>query len=383
MPWQEASTVSLRREFVDLATRDGANVRELCRRYGVSPPTGYKWLSRYEELGLAGLLDQTRRPHRSPGRTPQYMEEAVLEERDRHPAWGGRKLRARLLARGLALVPSASTITEILRRYGRIDPTAAAQHQPWQRFERLLPNELWQMDFKGHFRLLAGRCHPFTVLDDHSRFCLGLEACGDEQTETVRRQLTGIFRRYGLPMAIVADNGPPWGSTAEPMELTVWLWQLGIDVHHGRPGHPQTQGKDERFHRTLQLELLGTRTFVDLTDCQQRFTCWREVYNWERPHQALDLATPASHYQPSPRPFPERLPLIEYDNCQEVRKVQVNGQIFFKGQIFRLGKALRFHHVALRPTEEDGLWSVFFGTRHIGSIDLSLDQGVNHVPEHL
>jgi transposase InsO family protein len=383
MPWPEASTVSLRREFVELATREEANVRELCRRFEVSPPTAYKWVARYGELGIAGLVDQSRRPHGSPGRTSTQLEEAVLSERERHPAWGGRKLRARLLAQGLEQVPSASTITEILRRHGRISPEDRAQHQPWRRFERLAPNELWQMDFKGHFPLLDGRCHPFTVLDDHSRFCLGLEACADERTETVRQQLTSIFRRYGMPSAIVADNGSPWGSRAEPMELTVWLWQLGVDVHHGRPGHPQTQGKDERFHRTLKLELLRTRTFTDLIDCQTRFAHWREIYNWERPHEALGMAAPASRYRISPRAYPERLPAIEYDSGGEVRKVQGDGKIFFKGRVFRVGKALRLHHVALKPTNVDGVWSVCFGARHVATIDLNDGEGVNHVPEHL
>jgi transposase InsO family protein len=382
MPWQEALTLSLRREFVELAARDGANVRELCRRLGISPPTGYKWLERYELSGTAGLTDQSRRPHRSPGQTPNELEEAVLAERVRHPAWGGRKLRARLLARGFPHVPSASTITAILQRHGRIDPVEAARHQPWQRFERQAPNELWQMDFKGHFPLLVGRCHPFTVLDDHSRFCLGLEACADERTGTVRERLTGIFRRYGLPIAIVADNGPPWGSTAEPMELTVWLWQLGVRVHHGRPRHPQTQGKDERFHRTVQAELLSTRAFSNLADCQQGFVRWRDTYNCERPHEALGMATPASRYRLSFRPYPERLPLPEYDSRDEVRKVQANGEIFFKGHVFSLGKALRFHTVALRPSAQDGVWSVHFGAYRISTIDLAHPKGVNHVPEH-
>lgn len=382
MPWQEASTVSLRREFVQLAKSEGANVRDLCRRFGVSPTTGYKWLARYEIADLAGLEDRSRRPHFSPGRTPADVEEAVLAERERHPAWGGRKLRARLVARGFQGVPSASTITAILWRYGRIDPVEAAQHQPWQRFEREAPNELWQMDFKGHFPLLVGRCHPFTVLDDHSRFCLGLEACANERGETVREQLVAIFRRYGLPIAIVADNGAPWGSTAEPMELTVWLWQLGVAVHHGRPRHPQTQGKDERFHRTLQAELLSTRAFLDLADCQRRFAVWRDIYNCERPHEALGMVPPTSRYRLSSRPYPERLPSVEYDRHDEVRKVQAKGEIFFKGHVFPLGKALRSHTVGLRSTSEDGVWSVYFGTHLIATIDLSNPEGVHHVPEH-
>ena len=369
MPWQEVSIVSLRREFVSLASQEGANIRELCRRFGISAPTGYKWRARFEAAGAPGLEDLSRRPHQSPARSSAEVEERVLAERERHPAWGGRKLRARLRSQGHASVPSASTITAILHRHRRIDPAEAAKHQAWQRFERQAPNELWQMDFKGHFGLLAGRCHPFTALDDHSRFCLGLEACGDEQGETVRGKLTAIFRRYGLPSGIVADNGAPWGSTAEPMALTVWLLQLGVDIHHGRPRHPQTQGKDERFHRTLQAELLDSRVF-DLADCQQRFDQWREVYNHERPHEALGMEPPASRYQLSPRPYPDHLPAIEYDSIDQVRKVQAKGEIYFHGRAFPIGKAFRSQPVALRPSAKDGFWDVYFCAHRITTISL-------------
>ena len=209
MPWEEVSVMSQRSEFVELSQREGVQVRELCRRFGISPTTGYKWLERRRVGGEAALADLSRRPHSSPRRTGPEIEEMVLKVRDAHPAWGGRKLRAWLSARGHELLPSPSTITAILRRHGRIDPSEGAKHRAWQRFERPEPNQLWQMDFKGHFALTDGRCHPLTVLDDHSRFSLGLEACGDETTQTVRHRLTNIFRRYGLPERMVMDNGAP------------------------------------------------------------------------------------------------------------------------------------------------------------------------------
>ena len=199
MPWEEVSVMSQRKEFVRLAQGEDANLRELCRGFGISPMTGYKWLERFRIGGEDGLIDLTRRPRHSPGRTGFEVEEMVLKVRDAHPAWGGRKLRAWLSARGYGLLPSPSTITAILRRHGRIDPSEGAKHRAWQRFERPEPNQLWQMDFKGHFAMLGDRCHPLTVLDDPSRFSLGLEACGDERTQTVRQRLTKIFRRYGLP----------------------------------------------------------------------------------------------------------------------------------------------------------------------------------------
>jgi len=181
MPWKEVSRMSQRREFVMLARAQGANMRALCRHFGISPTTGYKWLWRYRERNEDGLVDLPRRPYHSPFRTAAEVERTVLAAREAHPAWGARKLRAWLLAKGHEWMPSPSTITAILKRHGRIDPAEGLTHRPWQRFERQTPNELWQMDFKGHFPLTRGRCHPLTVLDDHSRFALGLQACGNEQ----------------------------------------------------------------------------------------------------------------------------------------------------------------------------------------------------------
>lgn len=371
MPWRKACTVEPKQEFVILASQEWANVRELCRRYEVSPRTGYKWLKRYREEGLGGLLERPRTPRSSPGRTPPGMEGAVIKVREQHPAWGGRKIRAWLLERHFSGVPSPSTITAILGRRGLLDPAQASFHRPVQRFEHPRPNDLWQMDFKGHFPLCQGRCHPLTVLDDHSRFALGLEACGDEREETVKERLTNIFRRYGLPQRMVMDNGAPWGSDRDHpyTPLTVWLMQLGIGVSHGRPYHPQTQGKDERFHRTLKAEVLQGRTFQDLAHCQSAFAGWRDVYNLERPHQALGYAPPASRYQVSSRLFPETLPPIEYGPEDKVRKVQDGGLFFFQGRCFRISKAFRGSSVALRPTIQDGLWDVFFMTHPIAHID--------------
>ena len=363
--------MSLKHEFVTLARREGANIRELCRRYSISAPTGYELLDRYAREGDAGLAERSRRPHHSPHRTPAELEEAVVDVREKHPAWGGRTIRKVLTDNGYRLVPSPSTITAILRRNGY--PVGGERpHRDWQRFEHAHPNDLWQMDFKGHFATGAGRCHPLTVLDDHSRFALGLQACANERTETVRECLTAIFRLYGLPARMLMDNGPPWGNdTGHPRTpLTVWLMRLGIGVSHGRPYHPQTQGKTERFHRTLKAELLQGRHFADLPSCQTAFDQWRGVYNVERPHQALDLTTPLSRYSPSLRSFPETLPPIEYRDDDLVRKVMAEGWVSFKGNEFKVGRALRGYPVALRPTPEDGVWGVWFMTHPIAEVDL-------------
>ncbi len=363
--------MSLKHEFVALALREGANVRELCRRYGVSPPTAYQLLDRYAQEGEAGLAKRSRRPHHSPNQTPVKLELAVLRVREEHPTWGGRTIRRVLHNSGYGYLPSPSTITAILRRNNRLATGARAPHH-WQRFEHAQPNDLWQMDFKGHFPTGAGRCHPLTVLDDHSRFALGLQACANERTETVQERLSAIFRVYGLPERMLMDNGSPWGNDAEHPRapLTVWLMRLGIRVSHGRSYHPQTQGKGERFHRTLKAEVLQGRHFADLLSCQEAFDRWRGVYNTERPHQALDLATPVSRYAPSPRSFPETLPPIEYGEGDLVRKVMAEGWVSFKGREFKVGRALRGCPVALRPTASDGVWGVWFMTHPIAEVDL-------------
>ena len=363
--------MSERLEFVHLALQEAVNRSELCRRFGISRETGYKWIKRFEEEGAAGLEDDSRRPHRSPNQTPKEMERLVLKVRREHEAWGGRKVRTLLLREGYEGVPSASTITEIFRRKGLLDPVESDKHKPWQRFEREAPNELWQMDFKGHFAMRTGRCHPLTVLDDHSRFNVALWACGDEQATTVKEHLAQSFRIYGLPDCILVDNGSPWGDHEDQPYtfLTVWLLRLGVQVIHSRAYHPQTAGKDERFHRTLNAEVLQGRFFSDLAHVQAAFDQWRPIYNCHRPHEGIGMEVPASRYRPSARPYPERLPPIEYAPSDIVRKVQNGGWVHFRGGTYRLGKAFYGYPVALRPTETDGLWTVFFLTHPIGLID--------------
>ena len=374
MPWKEVSVMSQRKEFVSLAK--GANIRELSRRFGISPTTAYKWMSRHNQYGDDGLSDHSRRPHNSPNRTCYEMEQRVVELRDAHPAWGGRKLRRRLIDSGHERVPSASTITAILKRNGRIGDEESDRHRAFIRFEHDRPNQLWQMDFKGHVPTLAGPCHPLTVLDDHSRFSLGIEACENESASTVKDRLTAIFRRYGMPHRMLMDNGSPWGSDSDRPHtiLTAWLMRLGIKVSHSRPYHPQTQGKDERFHRTLKAEALSGRSFADIASCQRALDEWRHVYNFERPHQALDMEVPASRYQFSPKAFPESLPPIEYGDADVVRKVSTNFRISFAGRRFRVGRAFQGMPVALRPTDVDGVWNVFFCSHVITQIDLSTNR---------
>lgn len=347
---------------------------ELCRRYGISRQTGYKWLQRYRQGGLEGLADQSRRPNHSPRQTARMVEALVVAARQSHPAWGGRKLRRWLVNRGHTDVPAPSTITAILRRYGLLDPAQSHKHRPVQRFEMSGPNELWQMDFKGYFPAGDGQaCHPLTVLDDHSRFLVGLRACPNETRHTVQQHLTDLFRTYGLPQRMLMDNGSPWGGTTQARytRLTVWLLQLGVGVSHGQAYHPQTQGKDERLHRTLQAELLATHAMPNLPACQRAFDIWRDLYNFERPHEALALGVPVTRFQPSERPFPETLPTLTYPPDMVVRKVDVSGRISFHNRPVRIGKAFQGYPVALVPEPlVDGLFHVFFGPFEIRTLDL-------------
>jgi transposase InsO family protein len=372
MPWKEVSIMSQRLEFVSLAAAEKANIRHLCRCYGISSATAYKWLLRFQSSGVNGLADHSRRPHHSPSRSAVEMEEAIIDLRIKHPAWGGRKLRDRLLALNHTSVPSASTITAILRRHQLLDPKESAKHRAFQRFERAAPNQLWQMDFKGEFKLSQGRCYPLTILDDHSRFAIALEACARNTRNITQAALIKVLRLYGLPDQITCDNGSPWGSRGRYYftGLGVWLMRLGIRVSHSRPHHPQTQGKDERFHRTIQAEVLRYQIADTLAQWQLIFDQWRVVYNTERPHEALSMAVPASRYQPSHRRYPEQLPAIEYGPADIVRKVRHFGHIKYEGREYHVGSAFYGLHVALRPTITDGVFDVFFCNHKIGKLDL-------------
>lgn len=369
MPWKESSAMSQRVEFVEEALQETANIRALCREYGITPRTGYKWIQRYKEQGARGLYERSRCPKHSPQKSSSEVEEAVLRVRSTHPAWGGRKIRWQLAREGIQVIPAASTITAILHRHDKIPLEESEKHRVIQRFEMDHPNQLWQMDFKGHFEMgNGGSCHPLTVLDDHSRFLVGLKACHAERSKAVKFRLESIFEEYGLPERMLMDNGSVWQGFHTG--LTFWLVCLGIQVVHGRPYHPQTQGKDERLHRTLKEELLREQQFFNLKDCQSKFDAWRRMYNDERPHQALNMQPPAARYHSSLRLFTGQFPLIEYEPGDILRKTDIYGRIQFHARRFHVGKAFRMSLVALRPTTVEGIYHVFFFKQKIAQISL-------------
>jgi transposase InsO family protein len=287
------------------------------------------------------------------------IEAEVVAVRDAHPTWGGRKLAKVLARRGVRQVPAASTCPDLLRRHDRLAPPET-QPRPWQRFAHGAANDLWPLDCKGHVPLAVGRCHPLSVLDDHARFLVGLAACANEQDETVRVILTDLFRRYGMPWRLLVDNGPPWGNphpVPRETRLRSWLLRLGIDGIHGRPRHPQTQGKVARVQRTLIGEVLATTPLPNLASAHRAFAGWRDISNQERPHDAVDLATPLSRDQVAPpREFPAALPPIDYGPGAIVKTVHGKGQLTDRGHCLYVSAALVGEPVAVRPTTADGIF---------------------------
>jgi len=266
-----------------------------------------------------------------------------------------------------------STANSILQRHQLIAPRSPEQ-MPWIRFEHEQPNALGQVDFKDYSDTLEGRCWPLTVLDDCSRFNVILQACSNMKSQTVQQLLMAAFRCYGLPVRMNFDNGAPWGSPAQPGQLTtleLWLIRLGIRTSHGRPYHPQTNGKDERFHRTLKEEVLNGRSFDSSAHTQGAFDTWRAIYNHERPHEALNMETPISRYRPSVIAFPEVLPEVSYDLSEEVVYVGWNGELKFRSRRFKVSNVLHRQPVAIRPREGcGGIFDVYYAFRHCLEIDM-------------
>jgi putative transposase len=384
VPWREVSKMDERREFVRLALQEGANRRELCRRFAIHPDTGYKWIERWVS-GDRELSDRSRRPHKSPCRTGARIEAAVLAIRDAHPAWGARKIACCLERDGKA-APAVSTVHAILQRHGRvIAPPGGAAAQT--RFEKDAPNLLWQMDFKGWIKLGNGeRCHPLTIIDDHSRYVPCLKACANQQNPTVQGHLKATFERYGLPDAMFVDNGTPWGDASGKhwTRLRVWLLKLGVELIYSRPYHPQSRGKNERFHRTLCDEVFAFESFDSFSSVQRAFDRWREIYNFERPHEALGQNVPADRYKPSNRTMPKRLPDVEYGAHDIVRAVpKTKDYLSFKGRLWKVPEAFRGERLAIRPRGKDGRFGVFFASHIVATIDLTKPKGVGHLSERV
>jgi len=341
MPWRETDLRTERIRFIVEAEQVGRNMAALCRKFGVSRKTGYKWLNRFHEAGnLGGLDDLSRRPHQSPNRTSEAIEERV-EALRLSRGWGGKKLRVMLAREGIQL--AASTIDRIIQRRG-LTRVVERRKAATQRFERAHANELWQMDFKGEYPLREkGYCYPLSVLDDHSRYNVGLFALGSKRIPGVQRSLIDCFVRCGLPEAMLMDRGTPWWSTTNGYGLTklsVFLIKQGIDLIYGAPYHPQTQGKVERFHRTLG----ETLSYLGKPDTLRAFSSAlasiSQTYNEERPHESLGMQVPAQRYTPSPRAFqPSPKPWI-YPTGAQVYRLNSAGCITYGDRRYFVCEAL-------------------------------------------
>jgi transposase InsO family protein len=362
MPWEVHPVPELRSALVHSIRHAGLTVAEAARRYGVSRQTAHTWLKRYDAEPDRPLVDRPRRPHHSPGRTPEDAERAVLAARDRW-GWGPRKLRVALLRDGQP-APPARTIAAILSRHGRIRPAAAAAAAPPQRFERADPNDLWQLDFKGPLEVARLRVTPLSVLDDHSRYLLALRPCTDMTYATVQAALWDLFGDVGLPAALLCDNAFAAKNSGVGLSaFDAWLIRLGIRPAHGRPYHPQTQGKVERFHGTLQAELWPRVRRDTLEHFAADLEAFRPVYNAVRPHEALGDEPPVTRWRPSPRRRPGRVPEMTYPTGAEVRRVGQVGDVRWRGCRIMAGRGLAGEPV--RVEEQDGQVEVYYGPHRV------------------
>lgn len=371
MPWEERKVNQVREEFVKRVLAQEASKSAICQEYGISRPTGDKWIARY--LRGERLEDHSRAPLRRPGKTSAEMETVIVEYRRSHPAIGAKKIRRILENKGYDGLPCVSTINRILDRNGLITRQASLAATRQRRFEKLQPNEMWQADYKGHFVMGDGRrCHPLNIIDDYSRFNLCCQAQYTETFEEIKPVMIGLFREYGLPFSLLCDNGNPWGTAQSTgfSRFEVWLMELGILTIHGRVRHPQTQGKEESFNRSMTKELLKTARIADLADAQRQFNTYRAFYNHERPHHALGLDTPAQRYSPSVRPYPESISEWEYPEGCQLRLVRENGFFNYGGQGYFLSEAFAGKQIAVRPSHIPGCISLFFRKFRIARIDV-------------
>jgi len=375
MPWQETRPMDQRLQFVADHQRALYDMTALCARYGVSRRTGYKWLARYAAEGPRGLEDRTHAPHRCPHRIAAELAALLLATRRAHPTWGPAKVVQYLAPRHPAVDtwPAVSTVADLLARHGLVAKRRRRRplvHPGTVPLRTSAPNDPWTADFKGQFKTRDGvYCFPLTVADQHTRYLLAVHALLNTRAVGARAAFECAFRTYGLPQAIRTDNGVPFANTGLHglTQLSVWWLRLGIQHQRIRPASPQENGAHERMHRTLKAET--TRPPArDLQQQQRAFTAFRRAYNAERPHAALAGDTPGARYTPSPRPYPARLPALEYPGHFTVKLVTNAGTIRFKQRLLFLAHALTHHHVGLEETA-DGVWSLYLGPVLLGRID--------------
>ena len=371
MPWRTESVMDQRVEFVLRAKEGEEALAELCREYGVSRPTGYLWLNRYHQVGsVSGLAERSRRPLNSPQRTSTEIEKAVLAVRDK-TGWSGPKIAKVLERDGLQVAPA--TAQRILKREGRV--VKPKTDKTTTRFEKAECNELVQMDFKGEYTLPDGsKSYPLSFVDDRSRYCHGLWPLPGTGGEGVQRTLAGYFREHGVPRSILMDHGTPWYSTTNRHGLTwvsVWLLKQGVVLRYSGVGHPQTQGKVERFHRTLKARTRYRGAPTTMGEWERWAVEFRYEYNHQRPHEALGMKTPAEVYQPvNLRAYQEQPREWEYSGGT-VKRLNSQGMVSYRQQRYFVSEALATELV--RVDELEGKLLVTF--RHMTVREIELHTG--------
>jgi transposase InsO family protein len=372
LPWNEESVMCQRQGLIEQLLLPDVNVSEVCHSFKISRKTAYKWLSRYREGGLSSLSNRSKEPRSQPNKLSADIEERIVLLHHEHPYWGPRKLRDYMLhVQAMTEVPSHTTFARVLKRHSCEVITSNKSKPARIRFEREQPNDLWQMDFKGSFMTENKRCYPLTILDDCSRFSISLTACNNETSTVVKSHLTSIFMEFGLPNQINVDNGNPWGSAdlTSYTSLQIWLMKQGIKLTHSAPFHPQTNGKDERFHRTLKLEVLHQRSYKP-DEIQGVFNTWKHKYNYERPHEALGGKTPSHIYRVSSKQFSEKPIAFEYEEGIVKKIHATNGTFRFKGERFKAGKGFNGEYIAIKETNKSDEFAVFFMDNFIKKVKL-------------
>ncbi len=372
MPWKETEPMKERMKFVLDVEAGIFGFGEVCERYGISPKTGYKWVKRFEAEGVEGLRDRSRAPHHCPHKTALWIEDQVVELRKQRETWGPVTLRMRLERQDPTIRwPASSTIGEILIRRELRKPRK--RHRRGQPIfargavESQAPNEVFTADFKGQFRTRDRQyCYPLTIQDHSSRYSLCCQGLPSTLQAPVRIQFERVFLEYGLPEVILTDNGVPFAGSGlrRLSQLSVWWIRLGILPRLTQPGHPEQNGRHERFHRTLK-QATTLPPAADLEAQQKVFDRFRQEYNQHRPHQCLGGKTPGEVYHPASRPYPKSLPAVEYPGHFEVRRVSSCGWVKLHGQAFFLSHALKAEPVGFEEVD-DGLWSIYLGSVLLG-----------------
>lgn len=367
MPWECKTVEDQRREFAQ-AAMCCSNFSALCREFGITRRTGQKWLERY--TSCQPLTDRSRRPHTTPTRTPEEIELLILDVRANNPGWGAKTIHRVLERQGCRNLPCVKTVNNILHRYGCISPEESQKRQPFTRFEKDRCNVMWQTDFKGEFRMADNNyCYPLTILDDHSRFSLKI-APRLSTANVVISVFTEVFQEYGMPDSILSDNGAQFaGFKKGYTQFEKWLMDLDILPIHGRIKHPQTQGKIERFHRTMKQELLNHTQIADIEDAQRKFCVWRDKYNNVRPHEALGMKTPGEIYEASQRKYKETIDKFEYGGEHHVLKVNNWGYVRFNGWQVYLSETMANQNIEFRTSSNGETFIACYRNFRIAEFD--------------